>query len=138
MKARERIAELAPICYVQANLKAPPRHAFEMSDESDGEEDWVYYTNIDANDEVSTESSHETSSSCQSTSDYALSDEDGHMEKSDARRCTNEGVVENLTRTQQLNDLIQDASQFLSQHPRPPAVPRRSGRVRRIPGKYLE
>ena len=138
MKARERIAELAPICCVQANFKAPPSHAFEMLDESDGEEDSVYYTQIDANDEVSSDSNHETSSSCLSISDYVLSDEDSHNVEEDFRGCTSEGVVETLTRTQQLDDLIKDASQFLSQHPRPPAVPRRSGRIRWIPGKYLE
>ena len=138
LKARKKIADVAPLCYVELDVSVPPIHAFNDSDEDDNDQDWVYYTpHKDVCDRLES-GSLDSSSSCQSTStEDSMPDDHNCLCGVDAEMERETLQVDVPGCNQQLDDLIRNTSQFLSQHPRAPEAPRRSRRIRSIPRRYL-
>ena len=125
MKARQRISETAHMFALEIQDKNVPLHAFNTGDYEEDEEGDIYFTyRLNNIDDEEDKSSHVTVSE-NSTSLDDISDDDWYMEED-----VDDGMMDQLNlitdrnnplnRTQKLDAIIRDASQFLSEHPRPP------------------
>ena len=145
MRARELISNTADVNHIQT-LHDIPTHAYDDSLDTDDEMDMIFYTYMnedmvdtldsswdETEDTSSTSTEYRTSHGEDHNLDDTLMEEDRTQYVYDPFLITTEMNMPryDLTRTQQIDKILEETSEFLRVHPRPPTYTTEQPRLRR-------